>query len=541
MNPFDDDQEALRVTSLKHYDILDTPREPVFDRLTTLAASILDAPIAAIAFPTNDRIWFKSTVGFDLPECPHAARLDGHLFEDTSPRVLQDTLDNLKFRHHPMVKSAPYIRFYVSAPLVTPAGQPIGFLFVADTEPGRQVSDAKLARLQDLACLVMDQLELRQDRKQVQLEREKKSTLLSDLSHDLRTPMNGVLGMAELLLAADDIDDRYRRRIEIIQRSGETLLERLDEFIDHANSQSVEPELVNVPFDMHSLIQDLQETLEPRAIRKGLQLKVTNAIGAGDTFIGDPSCLGQCLSCILSHAITTIDEGCISLRVEAGAHAVGRIQLRFDVETPNLSPMTGSSLKEERQTSLDEISEAELPCLQKAKKLAETMQARIGVESLPERGSLVYFEVLLERQKEREQATVIEVRGQEDQQAGSASRAILIAEDNEDMALLIEDLILEAGHHATLAPDGASALRMLDEHNFDLVFMDGRMPDMSGFEAAERIRSLPDERAQIPIIALTGEALEGDRERYLAAGMDDYLTKPINYELLVATIERCCK
>lgn len=107
------------------------------------------------------------------------------------------------------------------------------------------------------------------------------------------------------------------------------------------------------------------------------------------------------------------------------------------------------------------------------------------------------------------------------------------------MAMIIEELLDEAGYHPTIAHNGATVLRILDEQPVDLVLMDGRMPDMSGFETTECIRNLPDDRAKVPIIALTAEALVGDRERYLSAGMDDYVTKPVNYESLIAAIERC--
>jgi hypothetical protein len=108
------------------------------------------------------------------------------------------------------------------------------------------------------------------------------------------------------------------------------------------------------------------------------------------------------------------------------------------------------------------------------------------------------------------------------------------------MAMLIKDLVEEGGHRATVVHDGASVLQLLDHEPFDVVVLDGRMPDMSGLETARRIRQLPQKRAEIPIIALTGEVLAGDRERYLAAGMNAYVPKPVDYNTLIDTIDRCC-
>lgn len=225
------------------------------------------------------------------------------------------------------------------------------------------------------------------------LSGEARLAAIAAMSHDVRTPMNGILGMAELLLAGDDLEERHKRRVETIRRSGTTLLSMLDSLFDLARSDT-----------------------------DGLQ--------------SDPT----------PHAKDSASEACAKPQ-----------------------PTTDQDHK------ADQIWD------------------------------------------------------------------ILVVEDNADMALLVEDFIEEAGHRSTVARDGASALKLLDEQHFDIVLMDGHMPDMSGFEATKRIRDLPDQRAAISIVALTGEALVGDRERYLSAGMDDYLAKPVSYEMLIAAIDRCRK
>lgn len=221
------------------------------------------------------------------------------------------------------------------------------------------------------------------------LSGEARLAAIAAMSHDVRTPMNGILGMAELLLAGDDLEERHKRRVETIRRSGTTLLAMLESLFDLARSDT----------------DGLQSDQAP-------------------------------------HAKDSASEACAKPRPTADQEPI------WD---------------------------------------------------------------------------------------------ILVVEDNADMALLVEDFIEEAGHRSTVARDGASALKLLDEQHFDIVLMDGHMPDMSGFEATKRIRDLPDQRAAISIVALTGEALVGDRERYLSAGMDDYLAKPVSYEMLIAAIDRCRK
>ncbi len=223
---------------------------------------------------------------------------------------------------------------------------------------------------------------------------EARLAAIAAMSHDVRTPMSGILGMAELLLAGNDLEEHHRRRIETIKRSGTTLLSMLDSLFDLARADGKEPQSD----------KDIARITERPA-----------------------------------------PEECARVR------------------------------------------------------------SKIAQETKPE-----------------------------------PVWDILVVEDNADMAMLVEDFIEEAGHRSMVARDGASALKLLDEQHFDVVLMDGHMPDMSGFEVTKRIRDLPDQRAELSIVALTGEALVGDRERYLSAGMDDYVAKPVDYERLIAAINRCC-
>jgi CheY-like chemotaxis protein/GAF domain-containing protein len=396
MTQLDDRAQASRLAELKRYDILNTPPEPAFDRLTKFACEIFDTSIAAIAFPTDDRIWFKSAVGLPFSECSRDALICPHLIENTPPFAFLDVASEAQFRDHPMATSKPNIRFYAGVPIMTSKSVRIGSLFVADTEARPTFPETKLAVLEDLACVIVDELELRILRRESTNETAAQNPVsLSSLSHDLRTPLSGILGMAELLLTAKDIDDPLRRRIEIIHRSGQALQRRLDE-----------------------------------------------ALAASKP------------------------ERC-------GSHSLDR-----EVQADNAGVIDS----------------------------APSAPVSSGMASEP-----------------------------------SKSRDILVAEDDADMAALIEELIREAGHRPFIAHNGASVLRMLDEHQFDLVFMDGHMPDMSGFETTAKIRQRDDGIACIPIVALTGETMMGDRERYLAAGMDDYIAKPVNFDQLAEVIERCCR
>jgi CheY-like chemotaxis protein len=178
-------------------------------------------------------------------------------------------------------------------------------------------------------------------------------------------------------------------------------------------------------------------------------------------------------------------------------------------------------------------------------RLAAMMGGRVGARSRLGSGSTFYLELeLAAAEGEVELEPVLRLpRSKASSSSSSASAAesarILVAEDEPTNAFLIQEVLEDAGYDVTVVNDGGSALSRLEQQPFDVILMDGRMPDMSGIEVTQQIRQLPDARARVPIIALTADAMAGDRERFISAGMDDYITKPINHDLLFQAIERC--
>ncbi|MGI9500805.1 MAG: response regulator [Geminicoccaceae bacterium] len=524
----------------------DDALELALDRITRLASALFDVSIATIAVPVENRFEFKSVVGLDVTECPENTDIHSLAIDGNQLSVLEDASADQRFQNHPMVTSAPHIRFHASVPLVTPDGQRIGTLNIADNKPRQGFPTADADRLQELAALAVDEFELRSELRKAIRAQEANSAVLASMSHEIRTPMNGVLGMAELLLTAEDLNERHRRRIEVIKRSGETLLSLIDQFLDFSKLQASEIKLKASPFDLRKLINSIRDEFEAKAHGRTLPFAIVDQLGNYHRVVGDPLFFKKLILSFLDTVTRKSAERNILIEAKALPAAIGNVRFHFEMKDDGIDAKAIKRLlvpfEQDAHLSPNALEEANIG-LAICKKLALMMGGNIGVDNLSSEISTFWLRVDL-----KAETAIIAPEFSPDPpvafgQSGLASttRDVLVAEDNPDMALLIEDLLEEAGYRATIAPDGASVLKILGEQHFDVVLMDGRMPGMNGFETTDRIRQLPDECSNIPIIALTGEALAGDRERYLSAGMDDYVAKPVDYKKLIRAIERCCR
>ncbi|MEM7041350.1 MAG: ATP-binding protein [Pseudomonadota bacterium] len=565
MNELVDQQESKRLTEIERYQVLDSEPEQAFDRVTKLASEFFETPVAAISLCDRERLWFKSIVGLDLPECPRSAGICSHVIYNDDPLVLHSASEHPEFQDHPMVADAPHVRFYAGAPLVTPSGQRIGSLCVADVNARPGFTGDEAGRLKELASLVVDELELRLERMKAVRASEAKSAFLAAMSHEIRTPMNGVLGMTDLLLTTDDLGDRQRQRVEVIQRSGRTLLTLLDQILDLSKIEADKLELSKEPFDLRNLIQDVHALFQARAQEKELWFDLMDRLGPVPPLLGDSMRIRQILSNFLNNAIKFTREGGAALRASARSTPGGLFQLRFEVEDTGIGIDADSVDRvfapfEQASTSTSSQFGGTGLGLAICRRLASMMGGDVGAESKPGEGSTFWLQIELETAGEqkpaespasarpapspvppstaaRPAAKARPAAAPRKEEAGPAH--ILVAEDEPVNAYLVEEMLEAGGYTSTVVTNGRSVLEMLDKEPFDLILMDGRMPDMSGLDVARQIRQLPGARASIPIIALTADAMSGDRERFLASGMDDYVAKPIDHALLFDAISRC--
>lgn len=352
-----------------------------------------------------------------------------------------------------------------------------------------------------------------------------KGEFLANISHEIRTPMNGVIGMAELL-ACTSLTPEQQRHVKAIQVSGRSLLTLLNDVIDFSRLESKSLTVEHSPFLPRNVVEDCIEIMSPIATAKGLALSSSFSEGTSEALLGDPHRTRQVLLNLLSNAIKFTREGGVRVALSSRLLDEGRIEVRFSVT--DTGPGIGSEDLDRLFVAFQQLDgSSSRPYggaglgLAISKRLTELMGGKITVETAPGLGSIFHFTIVGE-------PTALSSPHFEPWQARSVVHSplrILLAEDEAVNRIVIVGMLQHLGYQADSVNNGIEALQAFERQAYDVVLMDVQMPGLDGLEATRRIRSSP--RNQPHIIALTAHALAGDRERCLAAGMNDYLTKPL--------------
>src|SRR5690554_6383300 len=360
-----------------------------------------------------------------------------------------------------------------------------------------------------------------------------RANFLASMSHEIRTPLNGVLGMLGLALESEQ-DPGQRNRIDIALKAGENLLGLLNDILDISKVEAGKLSLETIPFSMRELIDECTTLHRQQAEGKQIQLISETDPDLPEHFLGDPTRTRQILNNLLSNAIKFTDEGTVKIRTSWSGGS-----LRIEVID------TGIGMSEQGLKSIfSPFSQADTGTtrlyggtglgLTLCRQLVEHMHGRILVDS--SKGAGTHFTVILPLAV-AEADTRPQAPEAITEQASDRPLSILLVEDNRVNQLVASGLLKKLGHRVDLAENGERALAALESRRYDIILMDCQMPVMDGFEATRAIRQNP-EWADLPVIAVTANALQGDREHCLASGMSDYVTKPYRRDELRAIISR---
>jgi len=378
------------------------------------------------------------------------------------------------------------------------------------------------------------------ERQRAQSSERAKHVFLINMSHEIRTPMNGIQGFANYIRGSLT-DKEHLEAIEMIIKSADHLMRILNDILDFSGLGNGEVDFIKQPLKVRDVIKDACLYVESNAKLKKIALSYSIGARVPDIFIGDSIRLSQIFVNLVSNAIKFTENGTVVISADIIDESKENVVIEFRVKD------TGIGIPAEKQQKIFELFEQGASSasrkfggvglgLSMVKRLVELQNGKIFLESTPDKGSEFYFRMPFLKISDAENRNGISEESDPENKSGKGIK-VLIVEDNPINQLLVIKVLQKRGYETTIAQNGKIAIEKYKNENFDIVLMDLQMPEMDGYEAAKYIRRMDPEKANIPIVAMTAHTIQGELEKCLAIGMNDYVSKPFSPDELNAKIQ----
>ena len=378
------------------------------------------------------------------------------------------------------------------------------------------------------------------ERQRAQSSERAKHVFLINMSHEIRTPMNGIQGFANYIRGSLT-DKEHLEAIEMIIKSADHLMRILNDILDFSGLGNGEVDFIKQPLKVRDVIKDACLYVESNAKLKKIALSYSIGARVPDIFIGDSIRLSQIFVNLVSNAIKFTENGTVVISADIIDESKENVVIEFRVKD------TGIGIPAEKQQKIFELFEQGASStsrkfggvglgLSMVKRLVELQNGKIFLESTPDKGSEFYFRMPFLKISDAEKRNGISEESDPENKSGKGIK-VLIVEDNPINQLLVIKVLQKRGYETTIAQNGKIAIEKYKNENFDIVLMDLQMPEMDGYEAAKYIRRMDPEKANIPIVAMTAHTIQGELEKCLAIGMNDYVSKPFSPDELNAKIQ----